>query len=431
MGYSVLESNLQTNTFPGFIYFPGKKEGKIPCSLTITADKEITFELVSDTKLQFIYPYPLILGHFHELGKVTMINCDYSSYSSSSLGQYFKYNVEIVLIGLSAPNIDEIVFSGFTFQSKGLNEWLKIGCWDLELNCKLVVHNKQFQKTFSITPELEFTIFNSTSNVRTRDEIVFKSHSGIQIQSKSSEKVLSLESVLLLYKRTQKFFTLISQKAFELEFLNADINTNISASSKIKTKAEPVEVFFKTNTAKPSFSLANLRIDYKEIELNLENVLTNWFKRQEFEHDIDLLLTFHNNIDGSRKTHFFDAISAFEGIDKKADSSDLFFKDRLNKYNDQFEKFYGDQTENTLIKFVNTRNFIAHGNEDKKHKEILNQFELLYAAECLISISTYILLLELECSPELLYEKLESCATNFRGIMAMNKRRKENLIDLG
>ena len=406
----------------GFIEIPELRDFKSIAQLHINQNNQLTVSFFTEKSLGS-RDLRLLIGNFEPIGEVTFINSELKSFGGTNWGPYYyKYSPQIMILGFCFQTVDEIIFQSFALVCPSLINWY----------CPNSYHYK------IVKPNTCFTPIKNNHSLPRNQKIVFKnylvenfinkSHSiqeKLKIEfSRTNKDVYYLRDVLKNLWNFQRLLLFLSNNYYQPESLLA-FNSNWPKHG--ITGERPV---IKIHLNKRVIADHKLEIQHAEIKEDFANVIFNWFDSiNEYDHLIDSVLTFYILPNSSRKTYFLNAASAFEGLAKHLFASKGTLSHIIKDNCHITKKFYNVENDWFIKTCVNTRNFLAHGKKDGK-KELFDDFEMLYAAKCLLNIARYWYMKKLGISPSFLEEKLEICSQGFNEMRRVNKGRKNQRIDL-
>ena len=237
-----------------------------------------------------------------------------------------------------------------------------------------------------------------------------------------------------------------------------NIDTQIESFNFYMDVEEPIRLYCKANESLGKPSTFAPRINFNDIEIDLNIIVDNWFNKTDFHSSIDLILEKTSNNQLSRENYFLNNCFSIETFHRRFQNYNLFEPSDFKIIKKQILESIEDENIRSLIennlahlnqpnfrkrlfafssdltillpsnldidsyirKIVKTRNYLVHRSSDKN---TFDKFDLLYSAiflEALVKINVYRILGINESVVETL---LTETGRRIQGFYESNKRR--------
>jgi len=415
--------NLKENTnYIGKINLKDVPSGEIDIYLSFS-DKGVFFDFHTNSIPNV--SYGILTGSLSGYGDFTLIN----SFQNSCHNNTYKYKSDYLITGSQFQTKESLVFNRYSFELLGLSEWISKKFWVINAEDSIKFEENLYKQDIKIEESVILRIsnvcrFNHNYKNYTLD---LKGFSFIELISINKDKGFGFDYTFNFIDNLIKFFSFISSRKYKVNNIICFIESQNRSDKNIYSRR--FSVYREINDAEYAYLFGELSFQFDEINSILENLLIQWNKKNELLNLIDLNLTFCLNKNSSRNSHFLNAFSCFEGIDKHLNGMKDKAKQRLNRYQSYIEEIYPDSSDLFIKNCLDSRNFFAHGKKNNT-EYIFNDFELLYASKTLINISRLLILQELGVPKNLLDDKFNSVATNLKDYMSSNKWYNEGLIEI-
>ncbi len=415
--------NLKENTnYIGKINLNDAPSGEIDIFLYFS-DKGVFFDFHTNSIPNV--SYGILTGTLSGYGDFTLIN----SFQKSSHNSTYKYKVDYLITGRKFQSKESLVFNRYSFDLLGLSEWIGKNFWEFNSNKSLKFEENLYNQDIAITEGVVLKILNNCkiNNNYRNYKLNIEGYSFIEVISLNKEKGFGLDFTFNFFDNLIKFFSFISARKYKANNIVCVIENPNKSDKNIYSRNH--YVYREINDVEYAYLFGELSFQFDEINSILENLLIQWNKKNELLNLIDLNLTFCLNKNSSRNSHFLNAFSCLEGVDKHLNGMKGNAWKRINRYKSYIEEIYPNTSAVFIDNCINTRNFFAHGKK-KGEEYIFNNFELLYASKTLINISRLLILQELGVPKYLLDSKFKSVATDLKDYMSSNKWFNEGLIEI-
>lgn len=415
--------NLKENTnYIGKINLKDVPSGEIDIYLSFS-DKGVFFDFHTNSIPNV--SYGILTGSLSGYGDFTLIN----SFQKSCHNGTYKYKSDYLIYGREFQSKDSLVFNRYKLDLLGLSEWIDKKFWEIDPVESIKFENNLYKQDIKIEENVILRIANIcrfNQNYRNHS-LDLKGFSFIELISVNKDKGFSFDYAFNFIDNLMKFFSFISSRKYKANNIICFIESLNNSDKNVYSMSFPV--YREVSDVEYAYLFGELSFQFDEINDILENLFKEWNKKNELLNLIDLNLTFCLNKNSSRNTHFLNAFSCLEGIDKHINDTDDTAKQRLIRYDLYIREIYPETFNDFIKNCIKTRNFFAHGKKNK-NDYIFNNFELLYAAKTLVNISRLLILQELGVPKNLLESKFISAATDLKDFMSSNKWYNEGLIEI-
>lgn len=450
-------------------WFPESPEDKIAGTLTYSKE-DIKLELMGswnkENSLLSAFEFKsldIILGTSVNDEMFTLINI-FPTNQTASFGGYstVNYNIESFIVGGHFKQKNEMLFSACTIFPTYLTEWL---------NRRPFTVNQQPDSTrlsseFTQPKIFEYNISTIEATVREESNLEVKDsdfNQRIQMYHSSGISILpkDLQDIEWFHERSSQLTNLISTLIgkgiyFERISFKGSPVEEVTPFGKRIIKQQKYTYFKKQHDIrlKEKFNDRDIIVHFSEVEDNFENLLNNWFgkyKELKVIHNLYFGILYNIiNIDTTflssvqmleiyHRTRFTGKIfeeeffkmekNKLKGLSKRnvdksfhnrvmqllGHANDFTLGNRLNEIIDSFSK----ETKESLIgtsddikvfikQLVDTRNFLAHYDENRKPYLIKGIDERYYAIKRLEAIVTLLLLKEAGLEEGKVLEKVKN-----------------------
>jgi hypothetical protein len=402
--------------FFGNINSPFSNEKIESVRLLITEKKiEIEFLSVSKENLKI----EAIQGYFNGLGKITLLDCDYSGMEIGSGGETVKFRANYILKGDFVLNLNHPQFNILKFKMNGLLGWTKLYQLknDFFKNRTIIlkeIENIEIYNSNDIKIELYVTL--NLNSQREFNELRLRENVGVKITFKNSLR--SINDTLKIINALQKLFKIIGNINTGLETINLykDDDFEYEATlicSDLINFGEP-EIY------SPS-------INFFDLKDNFQKIIGNWLTNEDLKISTDLILEKSINSKLSIENYFLNNCFSIETLHRRFNNYKPFdkrildnykkeilriiseneikeslinsfahinepnFNGRLYQYVEDFKSILPNNidVDDFIKRIVKTRNYLVHRSSKKK---IFSNIEMLYASfylESIIKINIY------------------------------------------
>lgn len=388
------------NRYVGTIQSPFKDELVEMVNLTIS---ENLIEIEFNSSLRATNNVGIIKGVFNGLGTVTFLNCSVSGSSMGSGGNLIKYRSEYMFKGIHFNEINELNLDRVYVEMIGLHRWIKLPNInnDLHSNNTLTIDGIEDIDVFQNDEfSLEFCPYYSQHLKREDNSTTIKTKVSLRIKSITK---IDFWEYLNLINEIKKIIHLLSNESTKSDSITFYTTDNVI-----------VDLFSEDNSSIEGKSFTNSSLKFSEIS-NLHSLFDNWFKNQDIQTSIDLILEKSKNIKLSRENYFLNNCFAIETFHRRfrnltlhepsefkkiknqillnLEESDIKrtielglsyinqpnFRMRLLDFKNDFDSILlkENTTEEYITKIVKTRNFLVHRSSIKN---TFDDFDLLYSA---------------------------------------------------
>ncbi len=421
---------------------------KIIESVRLTINKK-KYEIEFSSSERSFRNIKLIHGIFNGLGDVTLINCRNTSSESGAGAEINRYQVNYILKGIQIENLEDFFFDCAYIRMQGLLDWTKLYS---------VEYLREGQKRSLIVKDLEKILFhegnlfsikiyaaNTISLSRNPDRRTIIENAGFEITSKLHQKH-NFWDYLEVFRELQKIVLILGNRKTDINFANFH-----------KEGIDPVDLLWKDSISIGQPSTMGPFVEFKEIQPDLDRILKTWFGNKDIHTSIDLILEKSINVKLSRENHFLNNCFALETFHRRFKNYKLFDKEEFKSIksnilqsieNPELSKLIENnlahinepnfrsrlldfKTDFTLIlpsewdtseyirKVVKTRNYLVHRSSAKN---ILDKFDMLYAAFFLELITRIYIYKILGLKEELCHRLLEQNGERIQGFYFSHKR---------
>ena len=402
----------------------------VTATLTIEGDK---YELEFVENNYRAKNYKLIHGEFLDLGYVTFINCIHIGYTlgTVSVNKYKPYHF---ITEVKFNSREDIVASSLNVTMPLLKKIFRksnlIG--DLFFEKKLEYITPEKIKIYESQECLIHINFYLSVNHNFFEEISIKEYCSLEIETVNVS--IDIFELLDIYKKIKLFFGFLgffSKEEDTYWFKESNLNYD--------NQVEPIVMKFYSS----NFNIENKGLtphktfNFEDIKNDLQNILSNWFKNENIQDSIVLVMEKYTFIKLSVETYFLNTCFAIEtfhrknkfnevyekakfdfikkGIRSKLETQeeiDLFndkliyaneptFKSRLLSLKTEFGYIANESLDidEYIIKIVSTRNYLVHRG---KKKNIFEGIHLYYAAVYLETLTKYCIMETIGVNSEVL-----------------------------
>lgn len=410
--------------YRGNIYFEDDNfEKKIDATLSIENDQYI-IEIQSE-KFQS-KNHKIIQGEFIDLGFVTFIEC-YHTGSTSSLVNLQRFNVSHIITSVKLNSYENLIATSFHVKMDSLKNWMR------KSNLKgSVIFGEKIEyirpKNILLYENDDYLIninWCLNESRQSNDTLIINEYCELEIQTKNVP--ISIFVFYNLYKKIKLFLAFIgvfSSKSDVFYFKEERII--------FENQEEPLTMKFFTNKfeTKNNGLLTHERINYENIENDINEILNNWLNNIEIQDSIILVMEKYTFIKLSVETYFLNVCFAIETFHRKNRFNEIFnkriftkikrgvrskletddeiklfndkliyaneptFKDRLLSLETEFKSIISNNinVQDYITKIVQQRNYLVHRDSNK---EIFSSLELYYASVYLETLTKYCIMSEI------------------------------------
>lgn len=444
----------------GYIFRPeNPNEVKDSVRLEIS-DSKIELEYSEDSSdINDYSKIGVILGVFNRIGKVTFLDCNLSGNSFGSGANLRKYSADLMLEGVHISNWQELKFSKCVVNIPSLYEWVGISVMKNRLWTEKKLYSEIPEDILLATFEkyqllFSFGYYSSIAE----NEIHLKQYTNLKIVALQDD--MHLSEFIEIITHFKKFLLLIANKSH--------ISDSITFyNNKYKYENDqgliPMElVTHSKSQSKIQLSISAVRIEYKELQNNFEEIIKTWYENTNLYSSIDLVIEKFLNPNLSRENDFLNSCFAIETYHRRFRKVEVIEKSEFNRIrksiievieNEEYKKFFSEKLsyanepsfrirlldlkehfENILpqsididdyiIKVVKTRNFLVHRGESKN---TFDDFDMFYAARYVESIVRICILIELKVPETVILKTVKSCKSHLEQMYQVNKNMKTSL----
>lgn len=358
-----------------------------------------------------------IIGVFNGFGRVTLVNCQNIGTSSGAGADVRKFSADYLFKGEFIKNPESFYFDRVSIEMTGLLDWTKISTINNNLftDRKLTIEDTDIIEIYN-SDNFSIEIFSSNEiNYKIENnQITIKENVGLKIKSSNGD--INIWDYLDLIGELKKILFILSNKS-----------TKIDSTNFYKENKKPVTLYWIGNNSLGSPSPMNPRIKFEDIKPNLNNIIHNWFEKDDLHISIELILEKSINTKLSDENYFLNNCFSIETFHRRFKNYKLFNKDefkeikkgildsiqetnikelisnnlahinepnfrkRLLDFQSDFSKILPKElnTEEYITKIVKSRNYLVHRSSTKK---IFNKLDMYYASifiETVIKINVY------------------------------------------
>ncbi len=290
---------IESKRYFGRIFFPDKPDVKISGAWLTIAEKSISIEAPINTHKND--DWPIVLGEFNGLDKVTLLNCRSGGGSSGAGGTYGIIKARFILAGIHIHTNDELKFNRATLFSSALENWIRENEWiDEEGESKYVIPKP---KEIVNTNIESFSIVINTGH-SIRQGVELHAHKVCTVQF-ISEIPTHFNDLLESIRHLKKLILFLTNKNPEFEsayFFIGDYQVELlNTSSPLEDK---------------KFTQF-IRIEYSEVKSYLTQLIQNWFTQKRLYPVVDLVLEKCFNTQMSSEGFFLNVCVAMESFHRR------------------------------------------------------------------------------------------------------------------
>lgn len=358
-----------------------------------------------------------IIGIFNGFGKVTLVNCQNIGTSSGAGADVRKFSADYLFKGEFIKNPESFYFDRVNIEMAGLLDWTKISTINnnLFIDKKLTIEDIDIIEIYnSENFSVEIFSSNNINYKRENNEITIRENVGLKIKSSNGD--INIWDYLHLIKELKKILFILSNRS-----------TKIDSTNFYKDDKYPVTLYWTGNNSLGSSSPMSPRIKFEEVKPSLNNIIHNWFEKEDLHTSIELILEKSINIKLSRENYFLNNCFSIETFHRRFKNYKLFdksefkeikkgilesieketirelisnnlahinepnFRKRLSDFHSDFSKILPQEwiVEDYITKIVKSRNYLVHRGSREK---VFDRFDMLYASifiETVIKINVY------------------------------------------
>ncbi len=358
-----------------------------------------------------------IIGIFNGFGKVTLVNCKNIGTSSGAGADVRKFSADYLFKGEFIKKPESFYFDRVNIEMTGLLDWTNISTINNNflIDKKLTIEDIDSIEIYnSENFSVEIFSSNNINYKRRNNEITIRESVGLKI--KSSNGNINIWDYLHLIKELKKILFILSNRS-----------TKIDSTNFYKDGKYPVTLYWTGNNSLGSSSPMSPRIKFDEVKPSLNNIIHNWFEKEDLHTSIELILEKSINIKLSRENYFLNNCFSIETFHRRFKNYKLFdklefkeikegilesieketikelisnnlahinepnFRKRLSDFHSDFSKILPQEwiVEEYITKIVKSRNYLVHRSSRKK---VFDKFDMLYASifiETVIKINVY------------------------------------------
>ncbi|HQA75009.1 HEPN domain-containing protein [Flavobacterium sp.] len=398
--------------------------------------------------------YEVIQGEFIDLGFVTLINCRMSGQTMSIIS-YVNYSIQYIITNVKFNSRELIRASSMHIRMPILKEWINIS--NLEGN---LVYKKQItylgNKSFNFfsNEDIEISsILSLTQTTNIYEGIKIKEYAELEIKSKKGS--ISIFELFEFYKRIKFLFNFFGFFNNENDVIYFKEKNKIFENQENDILMRFYGLFLNSTN---KGTVYHKKIYYKEIEKNINLVISNWLFNDLIKDSINLVMekylldklsvetyflnsafsieTYHrNNINNKvYEENEFETIRA--GLLKKITDEkekELFlhklqhanepsFRKRLKDFSQEIELISSKKNSHFINEVVETRNYLVH--RDKPTKNVLYMLDLYFVAIQLESLTKYCIFKQIGINDEILNEKFGDFKIKIENMIFLNTKKE-------
>ncbi len=432
----------------GKIYTPDSIEKQHNAVLKIMQD---VIELSSPLEFTDV-KYPLVLGVFNNLGSITLINLK-TKIATYSIQNNFIYEPEFIFTNVHFKEIDQITFDTAEIVFTSLFNWFNrriVKSFAIENEFRFSDENDIIVK---IDENIEFKFSFNLNKYRDNNKFVFEEFLSLLIIKKGGKLIFSeFVKILNHFSKFILFSTNENPQIDSISFSSIDF-----PSAHNKNALAKIGLFYNKSFIATGTFVYSPKIEFKDIEDNFEEVLSNWYSNQNIINCIDLILektiyqklgrentflndcfaieTYHRRISTTKPYTKEDFKRIKNEILQKFQEGDILkllekqltfanepsFRDRLSEFKTDFISVLPNN-KNVLEyigKIVKTRNYLVHRENEKG---VFKNVEMTYASKYIEAVLIINILRKLGVKEIVLNGQSKKVKESFPQLYFYNKR---------
>ena len=363
------------------------------------------------------YKIDLIHGIFTGLGYLTFVN-NKITFSESGMIESNIYCPEYTFVGSHFVDTYNLNFKEFTVENNEIIKWIWYNLFSYSYDENVISHDGHISKFIHLFDLGIVLSLNTGLKTKMKREKANLENYGY-IRFKSENKINLLEAISL-YNRFQKF----------LFFFHGTSSQFIEFKYKCLSCNEWIQVFYNDKLSREKSS-SFINLNYKDLELEIEDVLTQWYINNELLFCVDVILENLLTVKISHNRRFINSFFSFEAMVRrfsKLEGKNLTTKKHLDYYKDFFIDLGGIEKEGVnkfFNKIIRSRDYYVHSK--KPQKSVFSEFELLYISFLLDYIVAIELLNEMKVSEKNIKKISGQARSTFIDGQTINKLLNENV----
>lgn len=307
---------MEINRIFGRIFLPETPGKEIEAWLTIS-EKQILLE--ASITASRIEQWPLILGKFNGIDRITFVNCHASDgVSVGAGGSYRRIRVSYCIKMLHVNDPSELKFSKVTLLAPALSAWIHEKEWIEEVKDNLY-KIPDHEEVLNVELDNVTVIVNNSHSIRHSDrELHIKKVCTVLLQSKCP---IDINDFANIWRHLKKMILFLTNKnpEFDKIFLYTDDNNEFEL---INVKDEIKDDRFSQS----------IDISFHHVSGSFKTVVSNWFGQKKLQAIIDLVLEKSLNTQLSAQGFFLNVCVALETF------NDHFLEIDMEEANARFAK---------------------------------------------------------------------------------------------
>lgn len=368
----------------GYFWLPSVPDRKVPGILSISDGGSIDLEIMElldgETETFFNDSLERIVGCIEGNEFVTLDDCGNTSWAPASIGlSKSSFRVTRVFTCVQYEEGEIPSFNTLTFSVEGIGDWvqtsgIKVECPSEKLP-PIISYEPQEDISFNLDNDMQLLIIwiptlkhSINKEASISEKIYFKL---------VSQNARELDEFVSMARKITEFLCFATNKIVCLDSMSATSEDLFKEIEGSKPDPISIDIYYQSwpyAKDEPKINLYNMLFGFKQIQNDVERIISNWIKSCE-KYDAAFRLYFLAKI-GTQTYLEEKCLTLVQGLEayhrKMFNENRMNLRNRIEKIIEPFKDIIGtDEEQQELITgIMDTRNYLTHYNPSKELKAV-------------------------------------------------------------